>query len=229
MQVQDVMTRAVLTVPPSTPVATLAALFAERGISGVPVTDAEGKLLGLVTEGDMLRRLAAPAERPRPWYQRLLASAPRQAEEFARIHGRHAEDVMSTRLVTVPPEMPVEEAAALLEKHRIRRLPVLRQGRLVGILSRADLMRAMLAPPVDDAADNPDEAIRAQISQALWQQPWVDAFYVFATVEHGIVTFHGFCRSPAVERALRVLAEGVPGVRGVKLDLSPSPGLLAAD
>ncbi|MDQ1078211.1 CBS domain-containing protein [Pseudoroseomonas cervicalis] len=229
MQVQDVMTRAVLTVPPTTPVATLAALFAERGVSGVPVTDGEGRLLGLVTEGDMLRRLAAPAGRPRPWYQRLLDSAPRQAEEFARIHGRHAQDVMSTELVTATPEMPVEEAAALLERHRIRRLPVLRDGRLAGLLSRADLMRAMLAPPASAAADTPDEEIRARISKALWQQPWVDAFYVFATVERGIVTFHGFCRSPAVERALRVLAEGVPGVRGVKLELSPSPALLPAD
>ncbi|MFB9971298.1 CBS domain-containing protein [Pseudoroseomonas cervicalis] len=229
MQVQDLMTRTVLTVPPTTPLATLAALFAERGVSGVPVVDEAGRLLGLVTEGDMLRRLAAPAERPRPWYQRLLASAPRQAEEFARIHGRCAQDVMSTGLVTAPPEMPVDEAAALLEKHRIRRLPVLREGRLVGILSRADLMRAMLAPPAEAPDDSPDEAIRAAISQALWQQPWVDAFYIFATVEGGHVTFHGFCRSPAVERALRVLAEGVPGVRGVTMQLSPSPALLPMD
>ncbi|MCK8784918.1 CBS domain-containing protein [Roseomonas sp. NAR14] len=223
MLVRDVMTRAVMTVPPETPVTALAALFAERGISGVPVVDEDGALAGMVTEGDLMRRLAAPGEAPRGWIFDLFRSAARQAAEFARTHGRTARDVMSTELATVAPEDSLEKVAALLEKRNIRRVPVVREGRLVGIVSRADLMRAVLAPPEAQAAAPSDREIHRRLREAMRQHPWSDSHFLFAEVENGVVRFHGFARSKEIERGLRVMAEALPGVREVRFDLARTP------
>ena len=226
MFVRDVMTRDAMTVGPDTPAATLARLFAERGISGVPVVDEAGGLLGMVTEGDLIRRLAAEGEAPRGWFRRLLDSAPQQAEHYARTHGRTARDLMSTGLVHTTEQASLAEAAALLESRQVRRLPVLRDGRLVGILSRADLMRAVLAPPEAAATASSDREIHQRLRDAMAEQPWADSALIFVDVSGGVVTFHGFSRGEAIGRGLRVLAEGIPGVKAVKLDLAPRPAFV---
>lgn len=226
-KVLNVMSRAVATLPPDAPIHAIASLFAERSISGAPVVDTEGRLLGMVTEGDLTRKLAATQERPRSWLWKLLGDAPRQAEHYARTRGQRARDLMTSELVTVSEEDDLVHVASLFEQRGIRRVPVLRDGKLVGIVSRADLMVALTSPPEQLAAETSDDTrIRREVAHRLREQPWVDTHFVFAEVEGGVVTFHGFCRSEEVKRGLRVLAEGVAGVRDVRLDLAPTPPFL---
>jgi len=229
MRARDLMTTSVVTLSPDTPVREVARVLAGHGISGAPVVDAAGRLLGIVTEGDLIRRLAAPEDRPRSWILDLFLPAPGQATHYARTHGRRARDVMTTDLVTVDEDAPVERVANLLEQRRVRRLPVVRDGRLVGIVSRADLLRAV-TPPADErpAAEATDARIHRALLARMREHPWVDPYFTFADVEDGVVTLHGFCRSEEVKRALRVLSEGVPGVKEVRMDFAPTPPFLLA-
>ncbi|MBK1658453.1 CBS domain-containing protein [Paracraurococcus ruber] len=211
MKVRDVMTRKVVSVPADTPVLAIARLLADRGISAVPVTDGWGLLLGLVSEADLIRRLSS-GDAPEPGFLRaLLYDRDRAAERYAAVHGATAGDIMTREVITVTEEVTVEHAAALIEAHRVRRLPVVQDGVLVGILSRADLLRALLAPP----AATSDDAIRAAVAAEMQRLPWADAPYVFFEVAGGAVTLHGFCHSAAVRRGLAAIAAGVPGVTAV--------------
>ncbi|MGX9962628.1 CBS domain-containing protein [Roseomonas sp. F4] len=124
---------------------------------------------------------------------------------------------MTRGAVTAEEYTPVEALAKAMEERAIRRIPVLRDGRLVGIVSRADLIRALLQPAEELVADAPDERIRRALAKAMKDQPWIDAFAIFFDVKDGVVSFHGYCRNDAVLRGLRVLAETVPSVRGVKM------------
>jgi len=136
MRARDLMTRDVVTVPPDTPVPALARLLAERGVSSAPVVEADGRLVGIVTEADLLRRVAALGERPKGWLARLFADPSAQAARYAKGHGARARDVMTTDLITVEEDARAEEIARLLEEHRIKRGPVLRAGRLAGAWPR---------------------------------------------------------------------------------------------
>jgi len=225
MRAEDIMTREVVAVRPETPVGELARLFAERGISGAPVVDAEGRLLGVVTETDLMRRIAAPADSRPGRLHGLFRNPAELARRYALLHGRTAQDVMTPAPVTLGPEAPVESLAKLLEERKIRRVPIVAEGRLLGVVSRADLLKTLLDAPAEGSAPQAadDAAIRAEITRRLRQQPWVDRNFLHAGVKDGHVTFTGFARSPAVGQGLRALAEGVPGVRGVSLDLAPPP------
>jgi CBS domain-containing protein len=223
MRARDLMTRDVVTVPPDTPVPALARLLAERGVSSAPVVEADGRLVGIVTEADLLRRVAALGERPKGWLARLFADPSAQAARYAKGHGARARDVMTTDLITVEEDARAEEIARLLEEHRIKRVPVLRDGRLAGVVSRADLLRAVLESPETLAADAPDARIQRDLAAALRGQPWAHTFYIFPSVQDGVVTFYGWCSSEEVGRGLRVLAEGVPGVKGVQDETTPPP------
>jgi CBS domain-containing protein len=228
MNAADIMTTNLLTLTPEMPVGQAARMLAERGVSGAPVLDPQGRLLGMLTEGDLIRRLAAERDKPRSWFLGLFGSAPAQAEHYARSRGRRVRDVMTTEIESVTEAAPVAEVAAVLERRGIRRVPVLRDGKLLGIVSRADLLKASLAePPAAPASGSPDDArIARDLLQAMREQPWIDAYFIFPEVRQGIVTFHGFCRSEEVQRGLRVLAEGIEGVRGVEIDTAPTPAFM---
>lgn len=225
MRARDLMTTNVVTVSPGAPVADIAHLLADRGISAVPVLGPEGELLGIVTEADLVRRVAGePEGRGRGWFATLLAGrAGEEAERYARLHGGKAQDVMTTDLAAVEEDTPAREIARLMEERRVKRVPVLRGGRLAGIVSRADLLGLVLSGSETADEQPTDERIRRAVEAAMREQPWADAYMVYPAVREGVVTFHGFCRSPSVSRALRVLAERVPGVRGVELKLDPPP------
>ena len=228
MLARDLMTTQLVTVPPDMPLPAVARLMAERGISGVPVVGPDGALLGMLTEGDMIRRLASAADRPTSWFAGLFAAPGTQAARFAKTHGRRARDAMTTALHSAAEDTPVEQIAALFERTGIRRVPILRDGKLAGLVSRADLLRALLdAEAATTTTGRGDADIRHDIVQSMKQQPWADTFFVFPEVKDGAVTFYGFCRSDAVEQALRVLAEGVPGVTSVSFDLSRPPPFVA--
>jgi CBS domain-containing protein len=148
-RVREVMTADVVTIPPELPVIRIALLLCERGISAVPVVDADGCVLGIVTEADLLRRLASACDRPQPWLAAVFTSPAIAADRYARTHGFTAEEVMTMDVVTVAPDSPASRVAALMERHGVGRLPVVERGRLCGIVSRGDLLRA---PPTGTAA-----------------------------------------------------------------------------
>lgn len=212
---RDLMTRAVVTIPPNMPVMSIVQLLADRAISAVPVTQVDGTLLGLVSLADLTTRLSASGTEHPSWLRWLFADPARSADRYARAHGFIAEEVMTTDIVTVPPDAPASVIAATLERKGIRRVLVTSDGRLQGVVTRSDLLRAVTSR-VTEPAELPDNRIRAAIVAAMRREDWADPFYTHVEVHDGIVEFLGFTPGPAVQRALRVLAEQVPGVKGVR-------------
>jgi CBS domain-containing protein len=227
MRARDIMTADPVTVPPETPLEAVAALMAERAISGLPVVDEKGHLLGIVTDGDLMRRLAAKEDKPASFLATLIGANADQAERYAKTHGRRVGDVMTTSLATVAEDATVEEVAHILESRRIRRVPVLRGEQLVGVVSRADLLRAVMAPVATSAEQEAsDPRIRRAIYAAMREEPWISTRYIFPMVKDGVVSFHGFLGSEKARTALRVLAERVAGVKEVRFDTVPAPSFI---
>jgi CBS domain-containing protein len=230
MLARDLMSRNLVVVAPETPVSAITELLASRGISAVPVIDAEGNAVGLVTEGDLIRRLAEAPRGPLGWFLDMFRNPKPLVARFAKAHGATARDVMSAELVTVPEDASAETIAQLMERHHIRRVPVLRDGKLAGIVSRADLLRAVLRDVQRPAsADQRDDAelLRAVIA-AMREQPWTDTFWVYPDVEAGVVTLYGYARSEVLRNGLRLLAQDIPGVKRVEDKLKPMPLILRA-
>ena len=227
LNARDLMTPDVVTVPPETPVVAVARLLAERGISAVPVLDKAGKVVGVVTEADLIRRLAGAEDQPIGWLRGIFADPGALADRYARTHGGTAAEIMTETLVTVGEDDTATHIAHLMEEKGIRRVLVLADGQLRGIVSRADLLRALVSPPVSEA-ELSDERIRAAVLAAMRKQPWADTFYTLVEVNDGIVAYHGFMRTESVKRGLKVLAEGVPGVKGVVDNTQPMPAYLYA-
>lgn len=228
MRTRDVMTPNPMTVPPDMTVEAVTQLLAERHVSGVFVVDASGIPLGVVTEADLVRRLAPEGEEADlGWIARHLVDPDRAAARYARAHGTRARDVMTPSLVSVDERAPVGEAARLMSERRVRRVAVVREGRLVGVVSRADLLKAVAAHPDRLGVEGADQRIRRAIAAEMRRQPWTDAGPTTVLVEDGVVRFEGYCRSEEARRALRVLAERVEGVRrvedGLEIGLPPSP------
>jgi CBS domain-containing protein len=229
MQAKDLMSTNLVVVPPETPVAALAELLAARGISAVPVVDSLGIPLGIVTEGDLIRRLADAPPGPLDWFLQLFQGSRPLIQRFAKAHGASARDVMSTGLVSVTETASIEQIAQLMERHRIRRVLVLREGRLAGLVSRADLLRAILRPaPAQPNAGGDDAAILRAIIAAMREQPWVDTYWVFPDVVAGAVTFHGYARSETMRQGLTMLARDIAGVTSVADAMQPMPLILRA-
>lgn len=211
---RSLMTSQVTTIPPEMPVADIAHLLVERGISAVPVVAMDGSLLGLVTEADLICRLAARLDEAPTWLGTLFADPAKAAERYARAHGFIAEEVMTTEVVTILPDMPAAEIAVTLERHRIRRVLVVEHGRLQGVVSRRDLLRVVESTE-REPADVPDERIRRAIVAVMRRQSWAMSALTAVEVHDGVVEFHGFSPGLPVQRALRVLAEQVHGVKRV--------------
>jgi len=231
LSARDVMTTETATVPETMPVEALARLLGHRNISSVPVTDAEGRVLGVVTEADLLRRVAAVEDRPLSWLRRLLGDPVRQAEAYTRTHGRTAGDIMTRDVVTVGPDATAEHCAHLMEERRVKRLPVVQDGRLLGVVSRADLLYSAMEAPdrIDTGAEDRDRCIRRALDREMKEQPWADTIFTFADVRNGVVTLHGFCKSEAVRRALRVMAERIEGVARVEDRMEKAPPVLLGE
>ncbi|MBI3707671.1 MAG: CBS domain-containing protein [Proteobacteria bacterium] len=217
MLARDVMTRMVATVTPTTPVDEIAGLLLGRSISAVPVVDAEERIVGIVSEGDLLRRPETGTERRRSWWLELISDPRSLATDYVKSHGRRAQDVMTRHVVSVTETTSVAAVADLLEARRIKRVPVVRDGKLVGIVSRADLIRVLArgTTKVAGFAALDDRSIRAAIIGQLNREPWANPFFINVVVENGTVELGGAVGSDEQRMALRVLAEGVPGVRQV--------------
>ncbi len=224
MQARDIMTSPVITVGPDATVAAIAALLLEKRISGLPVVDAAGALVGIVTEGDLLGRPELEGERDARSWLHFFGGRSLAAADFVKTHGNRAAEVMTRKVVTVPPEEDAGAIARLLETRRIKRVPVVEDGRVIGIVSRANLLRSLVALRIGQPAAPPaagDAAIRAGLRRTLAQHDWLADQHVNLVVKDGIVHVWGIVGSAEKRRALRVAIERVPGVRGVEEHLSP--------
>jgi CBS domain-containing protein len=216
MIASDVMTRNVISVPPDATVADAVALMLDRGISGLLVVDHGGTLAGIVTEGDLLRRDELGTGRRRSWWLRLIASPGRQAADFTRTHGRRVSDVMTQDVISVTVTSPLEEIVAMMEEHRIKRVPVLDGNKVVGVVSRADLLRALAVAAREHAvAAGDDPTIRNRILETLARESWAPRTTLNVTVVNGVVDLWGTISNDQERRAICVIAENTPGVRKV--------------
>ena len=217
MKAKDVMTHCVVGIAPEAPIRDAIARMISHQVSGMPVVDADGKLVGMVTEGDFFRRAEMHTEAPRRRWLELLLGPGADAAEYARSHGHAVRDVMSREVVTVGRETPLSEVVRLMEEHAIKRIPVLDDGRVVGIVSRADLMSALgehlLRPKKVSPVD--DESIRRAIVTEMKRQPWCPVQSLSVRVRKGFVDLNGTIFDEAQRRALRVLVENVQGVKGI--------------
>jgi CBS domain-containing protein len=228
MKARDVMVSPVITVKPTTLVKDVARIFLERQISAVPVVDDEGRIVGIVSEGDLLHRHEAGTERKRSWWLRLFTDDAALAADYTKAHARKVGDVMKRNVITASPEAELRDIAMLLEKHAIKRVPIVREGQLVGILSRANLIQAVASSwPVLQVSSS-DEDIRDRVLAHLQSQPWAHTSLLNATVNGGVVDLWGLTVSDAGRTAIRVAAESIPGVRTVNDNLTVRPGALAA-
>lgn len=217
MQAQDVMTTSVATVGAGAPVQEAARLMLERRISALPVLDDRDRVVGIVSEGDLVRRTELGTGAARSWWLRLLAvPAENAAADYLKTHGVTVADVMTRPVVGVRRTTPLREVARLLEKHRIKRVPVLEAGRLVGIVSRADLVRRLATAPVRSMPRlTGDRALRRQVLKGVTESG-ANASYVNVTVEGRIVHLWGGVGTPVEQKAMRAAAKAVNGVRKVE-------------
>ena len=214
MRAGDVMTREVVTVSPGTSVPELARLMLDRRISGVPVVDESGRLVGLVSEGDLMRRVELVTER-RPWWADPAASAEETARAYVKAHGLKARDVMTANVVTIDEHEPLDRIAMLFEARGIKRAPVLRDGKIVGIVSRANLLQGLAASAAGGVGPD-DASIRSTIMATAAEEAGVRASLVDVTVANGVVHLWGNVASQAERDAIRVCAETAEGVRAVR-------------
>jgi CBS domain-containing protein len=230
MRAMDVMTTNVITVDPDTSVQALATLLSERGISGVPVLGKDNRLVGIVSEGDLLHRTetgtARRTERRRSRWLDAIGSDQEAAREYVKAHGRTVREIMTPEVISVSDTTDLADIATLLETKRIRRVPVLRDGKLVGIVSRANLVRALAMtksePPIE--VDSDDRTIREKLLAELKGQEWVHMWAADIIVRDRVVhLWFSDDRSDEERQALRIAAENIPGVRQVQEHIVPAP------
>lgn len=215
MFVQAIMTSSPITVDASASIAEAARLMLDNHISGLPVVDANGALVGIVSEGDFLRRGELNTERKRSWLSDFLTSAGTIADEYVRAHGRKVGEVMTSPVTTVSPRATLSDVVKLMERDDIKRLPVVENGKLVGIVARSDLLRALsqMLPVVEASAG--DDEIQAAIEAELAKQSWSRNGFVHVHVRSGIAELSGTIFDERERMAARVAAENVAGVRSV--------------
>jgi CBS domain-containing protein len=217
MQAADIMTREVVTVREDTPVRDIVNILLARGISGVPVVDAAGAVSGVVSEGDLLRRAELGTQKRRGAWRAFFTGTATLADEYVRAHGDVARDIMTREVVAIAPSAGLAEIADLMEERRVKRLPVIDGGKLVGIVSRSNLLRALASTaPEPQGAPVDDASIRAALLAELSAQPWSRRSDNSVVVSDGVVHLWGLVTTRDEERALELAAKGVPGVKSVQ-------------
>jgi CBS domain-containing protein len=223
MKARDVMTSPVVTVKPTASVKDVARLFLERRISGVPVVDDQGKLVGIVSEGDLVHRSEISTMRRRPWWLVLMAGDEGSAAEYIKAHAKRVADIMTRKVISAAPDALLHEIAETLEKYGIKRLPIVRDEELGGIVSRGNLVQAIATSGSKLDVPLSDTTIREKLLTHLNRQSWAHATLLNATVSGGVVDLWGFVESDTERKAIRVAAEATPGVRAVNDHMTARP------
>jgi CBS domain-containing protein len=224
MQARDVMVSPVITVGENKTVHDVVRLLIESRISGVPVVNDAGRLVGIITEADLMRRPEAGTERPSSWWLALLLGERKLAADYVKSRGVRVKDIMTLDVKTASPETPLYEIADLFEENHIKRVPILNEGGdLVGIVSRANIIQAIAGARPKLETSLPDAQIREKLLDELKRQPWSHVHKLNVTVTNGTVDLWGFVQSDAERRAITIAAEAIPGVTAVCDHLTREP------
>jgi CBS domain-containing protein len=216
MNAGDIMTPKVVSVGPDASILEAMQLMLANRISGLPVIAEGDKLVGIVTEGDFLRRAETGTKRARRRWLEFFMGPGKLADEYVQTHGRKVFQVMTPNPVTITEDTPLDVVVSLLEERRIKRLPVLRSGVVVGIVSRANLLHALASlARAQPSQARTDAAIREQIYAELNKQRWIPKDFINIVVREGEVELWGTILDERARQAVRVAAENVPGVKHV--------------
>jgi len=216
MKAKDVMTSPVVSIELDASIWQAVRIMLQRHISGLPVIDQKGALVGIVTEGDFLRRAETGTQRRRPRWLEYLIGPGRLADEYTRSHGRKVSEIMTADPLTITEDTPLDEIVRLMEKRQIKRLPVVREQHVVGIVSRANLVHALASVARDIRPTLPsDQAIRDRILAELASQSWAPIALVDVHVRDGVVELWGMITDERERKAIVVAAENAPGVKAV--------------
>jgi CBS-domain-containing membrane protein len=216
MKARDVMVSPVITVGETETVRDVARLLIAKRISAVPVVDGAGKLIGIVTEADLMHRTEAGTEHSYSWWLSLFLGDRAIAADYVKSHALKVRDIMTRDVKTAEPETPLCEIADLFEENHIKRVPIVSKGAdLVGIVSRANIIQAVASAKPTLKVSLPDTAIREKLMNELKQQPWTHVHKLNVTVTNGVVDLWGFVESETARQAITVAAEAIPGVTAV--------------
>jgi CBS domain-containing protein len=221
MNVADIMTQPVITAAAETKIAEAARLMLQHRISGLPVVDGGGRVVGILTEGDLLRRSELGTDRHRARWVEFIIGPGRLALDYVDAHARTVGEVMTKNVASVTAGDGLPEVVQLMEKRHVKRVPVIDNGRLVGIVSRANLLRALVhamtrTALADAAVSHSDAEIRDYVLAEIAKEPWGPRFSVDVTADAGVVELHGSITDERERTALHVLAETAPGVKAVR-------------
>lgn len=212
MRIEEIMTPDVITVGPETAIHRAARLMVDHGVSGLPVVDERGAVVGIVSEGDLIIRQKGREQRS--WWKLFFEDPEALARAYQKKTGTTVGDVMTREVISVSPRRPIETAAAMLDKNRIRRLPVVEDGRLVGIVSRGDLIKALAAAP-PAGAELTGTALADEMRARLAREPWTSPHALVITATDGVLSLYGLVWSEAERSAIATMARGIPGCTGV--------------
>ncbi len=215
MLVKDVMTHELIGVAESASLWDALNLMVSRKVSALIVFDAIGAAVGILSEGDLMRRAEFGAEKRRPRWLEFLMGGGRSARDYAQSRGRHVQEVMTRGVLSVDANAEISEAVDLMQEKRVRRLMVVDGADPVGIISRSDLVRALMRALPPDVGAQSDADIQAAIEAELEKQPWAPVASVRVVVDRGVVTLDGSIPEESLRGGLKVLAENVPGVKTV--------------
>ena len=215
MRAHQIMTRPVIAVTPATTIVEAANTMLQRHVSGLPVVDTAGKLVGIISEGDFIRRSEIGTQRKRGRFLRFILGPGREATDFVHEHGRKIAEIMTPGPLTINEDTDLEKIVELMEKNNVKRLPVMRGDKLVGIVSRSNLLQAVasLARQIPDPTAD-DDHIRNRIIDALEKKDWCP-FGLSVMVRDGIVHLSGVITEERSRQATIVGAENIAGVKKV--------------
>jgi len=216
MKASDVMVFPVITVKSAATVKDVAKLFLDRKISAAPVVDGAGKLVGIVSEGDLIHRAEIGTERRGSRWLALLTDEHAEAADYIKSHAIKITDVMTHKVVTATPDTPLQDVAMMMEANGVKRIPIVRDGALVGLVSRANLVQAVATAGTKLEIPVSDSIIREKLMNRLRKESWANTSLLNATVHEGVVTLWGLAASPTQRQAIRVAAETTPGVIAVR-------------
>lgn len=223
----DIMTASVETVAPDTKIAEIARRLLARNISAMPVVDDQGRVVGIVSEGDLMRRSENETERQPSWWIKVFAEPEDRARDYIKTHGMCANDIMSRNVISVSEGTPLAEIAETLERHHIKRVTVMRDDELVGIVSRANLLRGLVAAGTATKTTESDRDVKGSIESAALKAG-LNVDHVSVVVADGVATVWGMVESDAERSAIGVAAERVPGVSQVENNINVMPAMVRA-
>jgi CBS-domain-containing membrane protein len=228
MRAKDIMTEDCVCIGVKESVYDAAEVLLSARVSAAPVVNAKGEVVGIVSEADLVRRAEIDTATHKNWLSRLMDTGASAAHDFVAAQTRRVSDVMTRKVITASEDTTLRELVDLMERHTIKRIPIVREDVLVGVVSRADILKALLSREPDSPVLQPtDKALRQAVVEALDKRPWTSRWPTNVFANDGVVHLWGFVEGDEVRQAYRVAAENVPGVRRVKSHLRSMPPSVA--